>query len=325
TSDAEKLGWSYVYGEDGTLLGEYGSGGANSAGTAQYLYLPTASGPMPIAAVIKGQTYAIHSDHLNTPRKLTQADGQAVWQWEYSAFGDEQPTTAAKRFTSETTTPTTGATSVPEVTFNLRYPGQYFDAETKLHYNYFRSYDSRTGRYMQGDPIGLSGGFNRFGYAGGNPIRFSDQYGLQATTFAPHPLWIIPAACLATPACREFCSKLGNDFRNWMNSEGSGGNVPPIPEDLVGDQSDPRAGPNRGGGKHTSGPLTEENGGTGEFLPDLDKLTGGARPWRPGDKAPPGSLIGENGIFGRPTNSGGGQSIDIPANGKKPHETLHYP
>ncbi|WP_255593505.1 RHS repeat-associated core domain-containing protein [Acidovorax sp. sic0104] len=178
TSDAEKLGWSYVYGEDGTLLGEYGSGGANSAGTAQYLYLPTASGPMPIAAVIKGQTYAIHSDHLNTPRKLTQADGQAAWQWEYSAFGDEQPTTAAKRFTSETTTPTTGSTSVPEVTFNLRYPGQYFDAETKLHYNYFRSYDSRTGRYTQGDPIGLDGGWNRFSYVGGDPLGLVDPYGL---------------------------------------------------------------------------------------------------------------------------------------------------
>nr|WP_255593942.1 RHS repeat-associated core domain-containing protein [Acidovorax sp. sic0104] len=136
---------------------------------------------MPIAAVIKGQTYAIHSDHLNTPRKLTQADGQAAWQWEYSAFGDEQPTTAAKRFTSETTTPTTGATSVPEVTFNLRYPGQYFDAETKLHYNYFRSYDSRTGRYTQGDPIGLDGGWNRFGYVGGDPLGFIDVFGLQKT------------------------------------------------------------------------------------------------------------------------------------------------
>jgi len=75
TSDAEKLGYSYVYAEDGSLLGEYGSGGSNSTGTAQYIYLPTASGPMPIAAVIKGQTYAVHSDHLNTPRKLTQPDG----------------------------------------------------------------------------------------------------------------------------------------------------------------------------------------------------------------------------------------------------------
>jgi RHS repeat-associated protein len=180
TSDAEKLGYSYVYSEDGSLLGEYGSGGSNSSGTAQYIYLPTASGPMPIAAVIKGQTYAIHSDHLNTPRKLTQPDGQVAWQWAYSAFGDEQPTIGAKRFTSETTTPTTGATSIPEVTFNLRYPGQYFDKETKLHYNYFRTYAPSTGRYTQGDPIGLDGGWNRFGYVEGDPLGFSDEDGLQA-------------------------------------------------------------------------------------------------------------------------------------------------
>ena len=86
------IGTATIYDEDGSLLGEYGSGGSNSTGTAQYIYLPTASGPMPIAAVIKGQTYAVHSDHLNTPRKLTQPDGQVAWQWAYSAFGEEQPT-----------------------------------------------------------------------------------------------------------------------------------------------------------------------------------------------------------------------------------------
>lgn len=186
TSDAEKLGYSYVYAEDGSLLGEYGSGGSNSTGTAQYIYLPTASGPMPIAAVIKGQTYAVHSDHLNTPRKLTQPDGQVAWQWAYSAFGDEQPTIGAKRFTSETTTPTTGATSIPEVTFNLRYPGQYFDKETKLHYNYFRTYAPSTGRYTQGDPIGLDGGWNRFGYVEGNPLHHVDPRGLDNPGMGPY-------------------------------------------------------------------------------------------------------------------------------------------
>ncbi|WP_462391210.1 RHS repeat-associated core domain-containing protein [Acidovorax sp. Q11] len=183
TSDAEKLGYSYVYAEDGSLLGEYGSGGSNSTGTAQYIYLPTASGPMPIAAVIKGQTYAVHSDHLNTPRKLTQPDGQVAWQWAYSAFGDEQPTIGAKRFTSESTTPTTGATSIPEVTFNLRYPGQYFDKETGLHYNYFRTYAPGTGRYTQADPIGLDGGWNRFAYVNGNPLSFIDLFGLADNFF----------------------------------------------------------------------------------------------------------------------------------------------
>jgi hypothetical protein len=53
--------------------------------------------------------------------------------------------------------------------------------------------------------------------------------------------------------------------------------------------------------------------------------SGGTRPAGPGDSAPPGSQIGENGIFGRPENRRSGSSIDIPANGDKPHETLHYP
>jgi RHS repeat-associated protein len=178
TSDAQKLGFTYVYGNDGTLLGEYGMGGSNSSGTTQYLYLPTANGPMPIAAIVNGVAYAVHSDHLNTPRKLTQPDGQVAWQWAYSAFGDEQPTVGAQRFTNETTNPTTGSTPIPEVTFNLRYPGQYYDKESNLHYNYFRSYSAERGRYTQADPIGLEGGFNRFGYANDAPTMFVDPFGL---------------------------------------------------------------------------------------------------------------------------------------------------
>ncbi len=178
SSDAQKLGFAYVYGQDGTLLGEYGMGGSNSTGTTQYIYLPTANGPMPIAAIVNGVAYAVHSDHLNTPRKLTQPDGQVAWQWAYSAFGDEQPTLGSKRFTNETTNPTTGSTPIPEVTFNLRYPGQYYDKESNLHYNYFRSYSAERGRYTQADPIGLEGGFNRFGYVGGNALGSVDPFGL---------------------------------------------------------------------------------------------------------------------------------------------------
>jgi hypothetical protein len=113
-------------------------------------------------------------------------------------------------------------------------------------------------------------------------------------------------------------------YSNIFN-QGTNSNVPPVPGGLVGGQDDPRAGPRKGGNSHTSGPLTPENGGTGDFGKDLEKLTGGTRPAQTGDSAPPGSLIGANGIFGRPRNSGGGSSIDIPANGSKPHETLHYP
>ncbi|MBD9395485.1 RHS repeat-associated core domain-containing protein [Acidovorax sp. ACV01] len=60
----------------------------------------------------------------------------------------------------------------------MRYPGQYFDKETKLHYNYHRSYAPGTGRYTQGDPIGLDGGWNPFTYVGGNPLSMIDPQGL---------------------------------------------------------------------------------------------------------------------------------------------------
>ncbi|WP_169805010.1 RHS repeat-associated core domain-containing protein [Variovorax boronicumulans] len=178
TNQAEQQGYTYVYDEQGTLIAEVGSGGTNSGGQAQYIYLPTANGPMPIAAVINGATYAVHSDHLNTPRKLTDVSGQAAWQWSYSAFGEDKPTTARNRFADLNVTPNPGTTGVSEVKFNLRYPGQYADEESGLFYNYFRSYDSRTGRYSQPDPIGLDGGWNRFGYVDANSLRFVDPFGL---------------------------------------------------------------------------------------------------------------------------------------------------
>jgi RHS repeat-associated protein len=131
------------------------------------------------AAIYGTKHYAIQSDHLNTPRRLIQSDGQVAWQWAYSAFGDEKPTIASNRFANTDLNQSFGTTTVPAVTFNLRYPGQYFDQESGLHYNYHRSYSATTGRYTQSDPIGLDGGWNRFGYVGGNPLSFTDPLGLQ--------------------------------------------------------------------------------------------------------------------------------------------------
>ncbi|MBU1342311.1 MAG: RHS repeat-associated core domain-containing protein [Proteobacteria bacterium] len=57
-------------------------------------------------------------------------------------------------------------------------PGQYFDAETGLHYNWHRYYDPDTGRHMTLDPIGLAGGINPFFYSLNNPINLVDPEGL---------------------------------------------------------------------------------------------------------------------------------------------------
>ncbi len=65
------------------------------------------------------------------------------------------------------------------MTNNLRFPGQYFDAETGLHYNWYRYYNSALGRYFRADPIGLEGGINPYVYADNGPIIKVDIKGLR--------------------------------------------------------------------------------------------------------------------------------------------------
>jgi RHS repeat-associated protein len=111
------------------------------------------------------QAYFIHSDHLNTPRTITDTSGAVVWQWDNSdPFGNNSPNE--------------NPTGQGAFNFNLRFAGQYFDRETNTHYNYFRDYDPATGRYIESDPIGLRGGINTYTYVGGNPLSRTDPFGL---------------------------------------------------------------------------------------------------------------------------------------------------
>ncbi|SFD91140.1 RHS repeat-associated core domain-containing protein, partial [Paracidovorax konjaci] len=127
--------------------------------------------------------YAIDADHLNTPRRLTNAQGQVVWQWLITGFGEANPTTGATGYAQSGQA---GIRSYGEaVRFDLRYPGQVWDEETGLNYNLHRYYDAASGRYIQADPIGLEGGWNRFGYVGADPLNFSDDEGLQRRSAVP--------------------------------------------------------------------------------------------------------------------------------------------
>ena len=124
---------------------------------------------VPIAQITKtaaGEvlTY-LHTDHLNTPRLATDTQGKVVWRWEGNAFGDALPNEDVDGDGIKTT-------------INLRYPGQYYDVETGLHYNWNRYYDPRIGRYVTSDPIGLEGGFNTYAYVNSNPMTWTDPSGL---------------------------------------------------------------------------------------------------------------------------------------------------
>lgn len=154
----------FVYDEAGHLSGEYDNSGNLIQETVWF-------GDAPVATLKPNgsggvNTFYIHTDHLDTPKRITRlSDNAIVWRWDSDPFG------------------TTAANEDPDAdtnlfVYNLRFPGQYYDAETGLHQNYFRDYDPATGRYPQSDPIGLRGGLNTYAYVKNNPLRYSDRYGL---------------------------------------------------------------------------------------------------------------------------------------------------
>ena len=110
--------------------------------------------------VSTGTIYYYSNDRLGTPQLMTDDTGTIVWEASYKPFGE---TTINPRST---------------IVNNFRFPGQYYDQETGLHYNYFRYYNPRTGRYVRPDPMGLTGGMNVFVYAQDNPVNSTDPFGL---------------------------------------------------------------------------------------------------------------------------------------------------
>ncbi len=187
----------YVYDAAHHPIGEYKADGSP---IKEYLWL----GDLPVAMVIYNPdstttAYAIETDHLGTPRLLTDATRAPRWRWTSPPFGevlpDEDPS------------------GLGAITFNLRFPGQYYDKETGLHYNFNRYYDSERGRYIQSDPIGLAGGWNTYGYVGGNPLSRIDPFGLvDINLFSPSDPAYVGAAAAPSPPNTVTVAGHGNPY-----------------------------------------------------------------------------------------------------------------
>ncbi|RJR29152.1 MAG: hypothetical protein C4576_35575, partial [Desulfobacteraceae bacterium] len=142
-----------------------------------------------VAQVAQPKVYYFHTDHLGTPQKLTDTAGAVVWSGDYKPFGEVL----------------IGASTIQNY---FRFPGQYFDHETSLHYNYHRYYQLKNGRYMSPDPIGQGGGIDPFSYASGNPIRFVDPLALSVIDYYYKNI----VACIDkfgrdTASCRILCEE----------------------------------------------------------------------------------------------------------------------
>ena len=159
-----------LYGDAGQWLGDYDATGQPLQQAIWFDNLP--------AGLLTGtgatlKLHYIEADALGTPRVVIDPTRNvAIWRWslEGEAFGDSAPDQD----------PDNDGTAF---VFDMRFPGQRYDTASGLNYNYFRDYDPATGRYVQSDPIGLTGGISTYGYVSANPLTDDDPFGLQQRSY----------------------------------------------------------------------------------------------------------------------------------------------
>ncbi len=182
----------FVYDEQGHLIGEYDASGAVRQ---EIVYLARHAGGERASVGVRRRRHL--SDLQRSPQhaaahhRCGESNGMGVaTRHVRCGCGERESERASATFA-----------------FNLRFPGQYYDAETGLHYNYFRDYDPSVGRYVESDPIGLKGGINTFSYVDNSPTSKKDALGL-ATYMCRQPLH----ACSSTGNQRCFADIPGNPF-----------------------------------------------------------------------------------------------------------------
>jgi RHS repeat-associated protein len=224
-----------LYNEAGQWLGAYDDSGMPAQ---QIVWLDN----LPIGVLAGASTsqklYYVEADALGSPRVVVDpargVSGTAVWTWDLTgeAFGKTAPNQD----------PDVDST---QFVFDMRFPGQRYDAVSGVNYNYFRDYEAGTGRYVESDPIGLGGGVSTYSYALSNPLILVDPKGqtpaAAAVCLIPGVGWggcaVIGAtagivACYTTGTCERAANAAGNwinDRLSGWGEESSGGNVIPFP------------------------------------------------------------------------------------------------
>jgi len=171
----------YIYDLDGHLIAE--ADAATGTTVRDYIWLPAnengnptpggalfndlnvagvandnAPPDLPIAVAEGASLFQVHSDHLGRPIRMTDASKAIVWQVTWKPWGEAYALSGTKAL-------------------NLRFPGQYFQIETGLHYNWHRHYDPVTGRYTQPDPLRFVDGPSVYAYALNSPWIYTDRLG----------------------------------------------------------------------------------------------------------------------------------------------------
>lgn len=124
----------------------------------------------PVAKIEGDRRYGVVTDHLGTPLALFDDAGEVAWKAQLDVYGAAQ-------------------TDVMRTSCPWRWPGQYADEETGLHYNRFRYYDPSSQRYVACDPIGLSGGAMLYLYPANLSVQ-TDPFGLECKVHPPQPDWL---------------------------------------------------------------------------------------------------------------------------------------
>jgi RHS repeat-associated protein len=158
----------YLYDQDGHLIAE--ANAATGATTRDYIWLASNDNDpidLPLAIAETTTLTMVHADHLGRPTRMTDAAKSTVWQATWKPWGEIHSLSG----------------TLPQ---NLRYPGQYYQIETGLHYNHHRMYDPITGRYTQADPLRFVDGPSVYAYAGSSPFMKTDREGLSHIRIRPN-------------------------------------------------------------------------------------------------------------------------------------------